>query len=267
MMQSYRPAAPLSEYVESFWAIANTAAHLPRQRIYPSGAMELVIHLEDERLSFYEGNVRHSIRVPLLAGPYSRAFSIDPSEYTAVVGVRFKPGAARVFFPLSAQEIQNADVPLELLYPQEARELREQLLSTSGFRNHTRVLERYLLAKLRKADPLHPAVLHAVKEFTQSPGVHAVSKVQSETGFSHTHFIQVFREHVGLTPKLFCRLQRFRSVLERIEQGRSVNWAGVAADCGYFDQAHLIHDFRAFSGMTPLEYTQLSSDHTAGREG
>ena len=229
--------------------------------------MQLVIHLADRSLSFFEGPERHSVRVPLIAGPYSKAFSIDPAEFTAVLGVQFKPGAARLFFRLPANELHNMDVPLEDLYPQDVSRLRDQLLSAEGLAAKFQMLEQYLLGRVRGATPLHPAVEYSVGEFTRRPGIRAVAEVQAETGISHTRFIQVFREQVGLTPKLFCRLQRFRTVLQRIENGRPVNWAEVAADCGYSDQPHLIHDFRAFSGMTPLEYaiTQQHSEHENAR--
>jgi AraC-like DNA-binding protein len=90
--------------------------------------------------------------------------------------------------------------------------------------------------------------------------VERVRKIQLNTGLSHTKFIQLFREHVGLTPKLFCRVRRFRTLLNRIEKGLPVNWAGLAADCGYFDQAHLIRDFRAFAGITPIDYSRAMPD-------
>jgi AraC-like DNA-binding protein len=84
----------------------------------------------------------------------------------------------------------------------------------------------------------------------------SIRKIQLDTGFSHTHFIQLFREQVGLTPKLFGRIRRFQMLLGRIDKGLPLNWADAATDCGYFDQAHLIHDFRAFAGVTPLEYSK-----------
>ena len=55
-------------------------------------------------------------------------------------------------------------------------------------------------------------------------------------------------------------MRRFRALLDRIEKGMPVNWAELAVDCGYFDQAHLIHDFRAFAGITPLEYSRAMLD-------
>jgi len=90
--------------------------------------------------------------------------------------------------------------------------------------------------------------------------VRSIRRIQSETALSHTRLIHLFREHIGLTPKLFCRVRRFRSLLDRIDKGKPIRWAQLAADCGYFDQAHLIRDFRAFSGTTPLEYTRALSD-------
>jgi AraC-like DNA-binding protein len=83
-----------------------------------------------------------------------------------------------------------------------------------------------------------------------------IRPIQLASGLSHTRFIQLFHEHVGLTPKLFCRVRRFRSLLDRIEKSMPVNWAELATDAGYFDQAHLIRDFRVFAGITPLEYTR-----------
>ena len=66
-----------------------------------------------------------------------------------------------------------------------------------------------------------------------------------------------------MTPKLFCRVQRFSALRERIGKDLPVNWADLAADCGYFDQAHLIRDFRAFAGLTPLAYRrEISAEDT-----
>ena len=67
-------------------------------------------------------------------------------------------------------------------------------------------------------------------------------------------FIRHFEKVVGITPKRFARVRRFGRVLESVELGRPVRWSAVAASCGYFDQAHLIHDFQEFAGMNPTLY-------------
>ena len=259
-LRLYKPAYPLSQYVPLIWQATNSGTPPSRQRIYPDGAMALVIHLNKPTATYFVDDAAHSYRVPLLAGPYSRSFHIDPSQSTAVIGIIFRPGAARMFFPIAAHELHNADIALSELYPDEADRLLNQACSAAEGPPQLRVVEQYLTRKLASALPIHPAVSYGVERLSREGGVRSVRRIQLETGLSHTRFIQLFREHVGLTPKLFCRVRRFHGLLNRIEKGMPVNWAELAADCGYFDQAHLIRDFRSFADVTPLEYSRAMAD-------
>ena len=256
----YKPPFPLSRYVEYFWRTENLGMPSSRQRVYPNGAMALVIHLAKPTASYYLDDRVLSVRVPLLAGPYSISFHMDSSESAEVIGVLFRPGAGRMFFPVAAHELHNDDVALGDLYPREADCLLNELCMALGEDAQFLVLEKYLDRKLRRATRIPPAVEYAIEQLSNEGGPRSIRKIQLETGFSHTRFIQLFREQVGLTPKLFGRVRRFHALLSVIEKRSPVNWAGVAAECGYFDQAHLIHDFRAFAGTTPLEYSRSALD-------
>jgi len=222
--------------------------------------MALVVHLKRPQMTFYLDDKPFSVRVPLLAGPYSRSFDFDPSQSTAVIGVLFRPAAARIFFPVAAHELHNTDVALSEIHPAEADRLLNDLCSAAGERAQLHAMEQYLNRKLKDAAPIHPAVRYAVDQLLRDGGVRSIRRIQLDTGLSHTRLIQLFREHVGLPPKLFCRVRRFHALLNRIEKNLPVKWAELAADCGYFDQAHLIHDFRAFAGITPLQYSRATSD-------
>jgi AraC-like DNA-binding protein len=252
----YKPSFPLSQHVEYIWRTSNVGIPSSRQRVYPNGAMALVIHLKKPTASYYFEDRVLNVRVPLLAGPYSISFHMDPSESTEVIGILFRPGAGRMFFPVAAHELHNDDVALSEIFPAEADRLLNDLCSAPGEDAQFVVLEQYLSRKLKNAAPLHPAVRHAIERLSGEHALRSVRKIQLDTGFSHTRFIQLFREQVGLTPKLFARVRRFHALLGRIDKGLPVHWAALAADCGYFDQAHLIHDFRAFAGATPLEYSR-----------
>jgi AraC-like DNA-binding protein len=254
----YKPAFPLTRYVDSIWRTTHAGTPSPRQRVYPNGAMALVLHLKQPTLSFFLDDERQSIRVPLLAGPYSRAFEIDPSESTAVIGVLFRPGAARTFFPVAAHELHNADIALSELNPSEAEQLLNDVCSASGEDEQLLAVEEYLRQKMRDGAAVHPAIDYVVECMSRDGGMR-LGHIQQDIGLSHTRLNQLFREHVGVTPKLFCRIRRFRALLDRIEKGMPVNWAEAAADCGYFDQPHLIRDFRAFAGITPLEFSRTLS--------
>jgi AraC-like DNA-binding protein len=255
-LRIHKPAYPLSQYVDFIWQAANSGLQPSRQRVYPNGAMALVIHLKKPTVTYYIDNQPSTIRVPLLAGPFSRSFEVDPSQSTAVIGILFRPGAARKFFPVAPHELHNIDIALSDLCPARADRLLNDLCSAPGEQAQLLVVEQYLTRQLSNAAPIHPAVRYAVDQLSRAGGVHSVRKLQLDTGLSHTRFIHLFREHVGLTPKLFCRVRRFNALLDQIKKGVPVNWAELAADCGYFDQAHLIRDFRAFAGITPLEYSR-----------
>ena len=81
-----------------------------------------------------------------------------------------------------------------------------------------------------------------------------IGRIADTIGISHKHLLREFDRCVGLTPKLFARLCAFQRVIRSVGQKREVDWAGMASTCGYHDQAHLIHEFRAFSGLTPAHY-------------
>jgi len=85
--------------------------------------------------------------------------------------------------------------------------------------------------------------------------------VTGQLALSPRRFIQVFAEQVGLTPKLFCRVRRFHEVMRRVHQGSGIDWTEVALSCGYFDQAHFIRDFRAFSGLNPTAWLAHRGEH------
>jgi AraC-like DNA-binding protein len=101
---------------------------------------------------------------------------------------------------------------------------------------------------------MHPAVEYAVREFGRVPHIRSVIDVTKEAGLSRRRLSQLFREQVGITPKLYCRLHRFRHVVRQIASGGPGDWADVALAGGYCDQAHLAHEFRDFSGMSPSSY-------------
>ncbi|HEV1996462.1 MAG TPA: helix-turn-helix domain-containing protein, partial [Candidatus Acidoferrum sp.] len=124
-----------------------------------------------------------------------------------------------------------------------------------------RRLEETLLSIGRGQFERHPAVAFALGEFQAAPQGQKIVEVTGRTGFSARRFIDLFEKEVGLTPKLFCRVQRFQRVLHMIQTCCSIDWAEIALSCGYYDQAHFIHDFRTFSGINPSTYVAARTPH------
>lgn len=94
----------------------------------------------------------------------------------------------------------------------------------------------------------------AVASLARNPRTASIAHLTGQVGLSPKRFIERFKTAVGVSPKHYCRILRFQSALALAEQGHRVEWTRIAVDCGYFDQAHFIHDFRSFAGITPTGY-------------
>jgi AraC-like DNA-binding protein len=139
--------------------------------------------------------------------------------------------------------------------------MRERLLVAATPEAKVRVLEEALLAAAGGIPERHPAVAFALNAFHSAAETQKIRAVAEQIGISPRRFIEVFRKEVGLSPKLFCRVRRFQKVLRMISAGRELDWAEIAVTCGYFDQAHFIHDFQAFSGINPSSYLADHIEH------
>lgn len=254
---THSPPPPLNQYVELIWRYqASPSPPHSRERLLPMGTSELVINLRDERMRVYsiEGREQAS-SVALIAGPHSECFVIDTDPQADFLGVHFRAGGVFPFAP--AAELHNAHAGIEDLWGRRRiEELRDRLLSAHGVESQFRIVEEWLLRWLPVGR--HAAVAYAIGELR---ALRPVADVCSATGLSHRRFIELFRREVGMTPKLFSRVERFQSVVRQVHRAREIDWAGVALDCGYYDQPHFVQDFKSFAGLTPGEYERLRTDH------
>ena len=231
------------------------------ERVLPTGEMALIINLYENRTRVYDADDPSKFKTfegSIVVGAYSAFTLIDTEEQRATAGVAFRPGGAFPFLGLPAGELQDSNASLSDLWGrQAASDLREHLLATRSPQAKFKILERTFLSRINAPfEPTHPAVSFAVANFRHRPQ-RPVSSVTDQIGLSDRRFIQLFSQQVGLTPKLFCRVQRFQQVLRNITSSAAssvIDWPQIALTCGYFDQAHFIHDFRAFSGINPTTY-------------
>lgn len=166
----------------------------------------------------------------------------------------FRPGCGFPFAECPAGELQNLQVPLSAFWPSETADLREHLFEARTNFDRLLVLERFLMQRLRASRRFHPAIQYAIRQLQCGGAASSVAEVRNQVSMSAERFIEMFRKEVGLPPKLFARLARFGRVLQRIDTAADVDWADLAVSTGYFDQPHLIRDFRQFAGVTPSAY-------------
>lgn len=245
MLLHRKPECPLSAFVETIWHCECAPGPHRVERILPTGDMGIVINLAGDR--FHTGGETHPGAI--VAGAYSEFFTMNTAQQAFTLGIRFKPGGAFPFFHLPAGELESRHVALGEFWGAGARQLHERLMASRTAEARFDIVEKTLLARLGAREP-HPAVGYALARI----GRESVAAISGKIGISPRRFADVFRNEVGLTPKRFARVRRFQRALRRMNEGRSVDWAEFALECGYYDQPHFIHDFQAFSGMNPEAY-------------
>ncbi len=168
------------------------------------------------------------------------------------IGVRFRPGVASGFVRTPGIHITDRLIPLDQVWGPQGRELSDRMAEARSATQCIALLEAELV------EASEPGVVQKVSAYIVAhSGQVRVDDLAFDAGMSARQLRRLFLEEVGLTPKHFCRVIRFRHSLGQLRESRRGDWTDVALRSGYYDQAHFIHEFREFSGCTPGEYAAL----------
>lgn len=261
-LSCFPPSPWLAPYIEAFTFYEGETTG-GRERCLPDGQIAVVINLGHDLLhacASQQQSRLQSFRGGVLTGAFSQASVIDTSTMVRTISIVFKAGGARPFLGMPTDQLTNQVVDLYTLWGRTALLLREQLLTVQTNLERVHALERFLLARAAWEETTHPAISFALASFHQTHAYLPIAQVTDQLGMRPKRFIHLFKEAVGLTPKMYCRLLRFQETLRTIERGRPVHWSDLALSKGYFDQSHLIHDFQTFAGLTPVAYLVQRGD-------
>lgn len=257
------PGPSLRPFVRMLWASPpaprprDDAPAPQREAVLPGGTMHIVFRLDGPPLRLFTDDDPRGQRFEpaVVGGARSSAYVKDISEPAGSVGAELLPGAAEILLGVPAGELAERHTALSALLGAEAHTLHARLAEAPGPEARLDLLEAFLRARLPARRALHPAVAGALARFAHSADV---GEAVRESGYSHRHFVALFRASVGLTPKLYCRVRRFQAVIAAAAGARR-DWAHLALDAGYADQPHLHRDFRDFLGLSPAVYRALAA--------
>lgn len=172
-----------------------------------------------------------------------------------VFGVRFRPGMARGFFQSPISALTDRRIPLDSLWGSAARQLEEQVGEARSVGQAIARLEAHLAPRLHALLPAAP-VERATAWLVARAGAASIAEVAQNAGLSARNFRRLCLDATGLTPKRLARVLRFRHTVALVQNRRTVDWAGLAVECGFYDQAHLINEFQEMAGAPPTQMMQ-----------
>jgi AraC-like DNA-binding protein len=238
--REFRPSEPVRNFVERYWTLDAEGGPADVQKVVPDGRAELILNLGEPFEAFQNGRWQRQ-PVCFLAGQITGPLLLRPRAPAHILGVHFRPHGAAQFFGVPMRELSNSFAPVTDLSPAFARELGQ-----------IRSLAQLDAVLSRRASALSEdrLIVEAVRRILQTRGAVDIAGLARALNLSSRQLERRFQSEVGLSPKLFCRIQRFQQVFHLIDEDRP-DWVTAAVECGYYDQAHLIHDFKDFSGETP----------------
>lgn len=224
-----RASSDLARYVERYWVVAWNYREPYRQLIVPYPNVHLTF--QDGAATVHGVSSGHQIKV--LEGA------------NGVFGVAFRPGCFRPFLRTSVSTITDRSINAGKVFSQDLPDPLE-----------VETVERFLRACLPEPDPRAEEAADIVATIAAKPEITRVDALARHLGTSVRQLQRLFAGYVGIGPKWVIRRYRLHEVTERLATGAEIDWASLAAELGYADQAHFVRDFKEMFGETPTSYSQ-----------
>jgi AraC-like DNA-binding protein len=255
-----RPQAPLASLIHCFWFLRGPLAAEPPQAVVPDGRIELVFHLGEPFAELDEHRRVRQQAAALAAGQLTKPIYLAPRGPADVVGIRFRTTGAAAVLPMPLRHLTGRVETLAHLAPALAARLfdaaargREPMARAASLGETLGRLVR------RQPDPVTVGVVRVL----QAARAPRLSELACRLQMTPRTLERRLLDDVGLTPKVLQRILRFRRAIRVLGGTPRGQWARAALALGYFDQAHLIRDFKGFAGAPPSTF--FGGDPTLAR--
>lgn len=258
MIMKYRESKPspaLAGNIKIFWSLECDSAGEASEpeTVLPDGCPEIVFNLSD-RFERLHANGREVQPATLFAGQMRRSIAIRPTGHVHLFGVRFHPAGAFAVGGLPMHELTNQILPIEWVLGSGGSEIESRVWDADRFEKRIAAFEKFFTARLAAQPREDVLSAHAAALIARSGGSISVSRLCERLGVSERRLERRLRAQVGLSPKTLARIVRFQRVVRKLQYAETPKVLDAVHELGYFDQSHLIRDFREFSGDTPLGY-------------
>ncbi|MGO4289717.1 helix-turn-helix domain-containing protein [Chitinophaga sp. RAB17] len=248
----FSPSHILKPYVQGYW-VFSTETDMTDQTFFPSGYIDFAVNISGGSAStIINGRPIDMPKVEVL-GQLTVPTRLSVTRGTEVLIARIHPHANALFFPNPIAEFTNDSVDLEGLLGKESGEFYDRLIHAGSLEQKVRELDLFLFQRLQKSRKLSNKItmLERICSHISAEGeLFNIKYLSDKYGFSERYIQKLFLDNVGLTPRAFFQIQRFNKSLQLIQSG-NIPLTTIAYDCGYFDQAHFIKEFKRFTGLTP----------------
>ena len=253
------PTPILAPYIRHYWTLEIDGASQASERVIPTGCMSLVFHRGSRMMSLTDDGLQPQA---FICGQSTGFTDIVSTGRVSMVVVVFEPYGAKPFFRMPMNELREQSVSVHDMEDKTLTELEDKLLHTTDDRAAIDQIEQFLIKRMYTTKEYNYKRLLPVIETINRKNEINITTLSEISCLSYKQFNRIFSEYVGTNPKEFFRIVRFQRALYVLQNNPRLNMTSVAFECGYYDQPHLIKEFKAISGYTPTEFIAICAPHS-----
>lgn len=251
-VKEYKPSKNLNSFVELFWSgsfHADDSGKLSLQ-IIPNGCIELIIHLNDLHCDLQNTYGWGQSPDFMILGLFTRPYEVRFSGIVNVFAIRFKPEGFYNIFGVPASEFNERYEDMTLVKCNGFRDFSNRIREEKSIASMINRAENYLLKSLQDNKIDMSYVNFAAHLIRSTKGI-KINELSNKVFISKRQLEREFKSKIGISPKHYFRITRINEVLRLLNNNQEIDLTSVAYLCGYFDQAHFIHDFKRITGIKP----------------
>lgn len=248
----YRPSGALSEYVEYYWTLESehTVNNAPTL-VYPLGMPEMIFHYGVPFVVNQPDAAEVKHPQSLLCCQKLSSIHVSAPGITGMVAVTFKPYGCTAFFGFNMNDFVNKNIDLCGICGDKSLEINDRLASAKNNLERIAIVEKFLLSKLTIKKRELDIVKRGIEAFDRRFLTITVDDAAKETFVSYRQFERLFLKCVGLTPKQYLKIKKIDFAMNLITTRRKMSLTEIAMEAGFYDQSHLISNFKAIINDTP----------------
>lgn len=255
--REYYPSNKLRNIIACFWTISFEPKTIMHERdvVLPDGCTDLLIN-SGPYFTRIDLHTQEAFQVKdyALIGQRKNAIEVSPTAETTFFAIRFTPFGLRSVIPHASSELTGKMFDERVFLKRLVDPIQMILEKKNGFQEKLQQIELVLENKLEAGATINPIIKKATREILHAHGFFNVNSFCLKYGIHKSTLEKNFQSQVGLTPKEFASIVRFNYAHAQLRTGKYENFTHLALDCGYYDQSHMIKDFKRFSNSAPFKF-------------
>ena len=254
--QTFQPSSDFESIISCYWTLEVPAESNPqRQRIIPDGTIEMAFILGDDIKRYISGDEFIIQPRAMVLGQTIEPFFIEPTGYVNTFAIRFYPYGFANFVATPLKDLINKETPLELLFGEKtAKDLEIKMIEATNSNERIEIIETFLINRLNEKSTINNIVKTTIDVLLATNGSASISKILKEDLSKRRQLERNFIKQIGVSPKQFGKVIRLQTALKLLLNKKKENLTEIAYESEYFDQAHFIKDFEAFTGINPKDF-------------